>query len=194
MNDMLQAIVPKSDQLNADSLIGGQTKTVKITDVKIGAHEQPVAISYEGDNNKPYKPCKSMCRVLVNVWGPDAKQYIGKQMTLYCDPNVIFGGQKVGGIRISHMSHITQPITMALTATKASRKPFTVQPLVTDEAPLPTLDDMLADIASAPNMDGLEFKYKAAVRAFKDDEQRKKIVAAKEQRKKELKPTEEPTP
>jgi hypothetical protein len=28
------------------------------------------------------------------------------------------------------MSDIAEPITMALTATKASRKPFTVQPLV----------------------------------------------------------------
>ena len=50
-------------------------------------------------------------------------------MTLYRDPAVKFGGLEVGGIRISHMSDIAKPITMALTATRANRKPFTVQPM-----------------------------------------------------------------
>jgi hypothetical protein len=50
-------------------------------------------------------------------------------MTLYRDPTVKFGGFETGGIRISHLSHIDKPTTMALTATRASRKPFTVQPL-----------------------------------------------------------------
>ena len=50
-------------------------------------------------------------------------------MTLYCDPAVQFGGMKVGGIRISHMSHMDKPQTMALTATRSKRAPFTVQPL-----------------------------------------------------------------
>ena len=129
MNDMMSTIIPKSDQLNADDLIGGRTLTVKISKVTIAAGDQPVSIHYEGDNGKPYKACKSMRRVLVNVWGPDANNYIGRSMTLYRDDAVKFGGLDVGGIRISHMSHIDKPVTMALTATKSSRKPFTVQPL-----------------------------------------------------------------
>jgi hypothetical protein len=67
--------------------------------------------------------------VMVHVWGAEAKQYTGRSMTLYCDPNVQFGGIKVGGIRISHMSHIDAPQTMALTSTRARRAAFTVQPL-----------------------------------------------------------------
>lgn len=137
MTDMLKTIIPKSDQLNFDDLPNGVTKTVKITKVSIGAHEQPVAINYEGDGGKPYKPCKSMCRVLVGLWGADAKAYVGRSMTLYGDPKVKFGGLEVGGIRISHMSHIKEPVTMALTATKASRKPFTVRVLESQNDAVP---------------------------------------------------------
>lgn len=129
MNDMASAIVPKSDQLNSDDLIAGPI-TIKVTAVTIrGGQEQPVAISYEGDGGKPYKSCKSMNRVLVTAWGPDATKYVGRSMTLYRDPAVKWGGMEVGGIRISHLSHLEAPITIALTATKGSRKPFNVKPL-----------------------------------------------------------------
>lgn len=130
MTSMLDTIVPKSDQTNADDLLGGRTMTITITNVAIKMDEQPVSLHFDGDNGKPYKPGKSMRRVLVNVWGPDAKVYIGRKLTLYRDDSVKFGGVDVGGIRISHMSHITSAITMALTATKAQRRPFTVRPLI----------------------------------------------------------------
>lgn len=127
--DMAATIIPKSDQLNADDLIAGP-RTITVTGIRGNdSAEQPVSIAFEGDGGKPYKPCKSMRRVMVYVWGPDAKAYIGRSMTLYTDPAVQFGGMKVGGIRISHMSHIEAPQTMALTATRAKRAPFTVQPL-----------------------------------------------------------------
>lgn len=132
--DMSKTIIPKSDQLNADDLIAGP-RTVTITGVRgTETAEQPVAINFQGDDGKPYKPCKSMRRVMVHVWGPDAKAYVGRSMTLYCDSNVVFGGMKVGGIRISHMSHMNGPQTMALTATRAKRAPFTVQPLVVQQS------------------------------------------------------------
>ena len=138
MGDMAKTIIPKSDQLNSDDLIAGPI-TITITDVTIrGGQEQPVSIHFEGDNGKPYKACKSMCRVLVTAWGADSKQYIGRAMTLYRDASVKWAGMEVGGIRISHLSDIDSKITMALTATKGSRKPYTVQPLkaaVTKAAP-----------------------------------------------------------
>lgn len=137
MNDMSQVIVPRSDQQNADDYISGP-RTIKITKVAISpGGEQPVAISFEGDEGKPWKPCKSMSRVLVGAWGPDAKAYTGRSVTLYRDPKVKWGGLEVGGIRISHMSDIEKPLTMALTETRASRKPFTVKPLG-DAPPAPT--------------------------------------------------------
>lgn len=136
MNDMHSTIVPKSDQLNADDLLG-RSITIKITGVTVrGGQEQPVTISYEGDNGKPYKACKSMCRVLVSAWGADSSKYVGRSLTLYCDPKVKWGGMEVGGIRISHMSDIDSALTMALTVTRANKKPFTVKPITgTEHAP-----------------------------------------------------------
>ncbi len=129
MSSMAEAIIPKSDQLNADDLIAGPM-TITITDVSIrGGTEQPVSIHFEGDNGKPYKSCKSMNRVLVTAWGADAKKYVGRSLTLYRDPTVKWAGMEVGGIRISHMSHIDSPLTMALTMTKQNKRPFTVKPL-----------------------------------------------------------------
>ncbi len=134
MVDMTQTITAKSDQLNSDDLIGGSI-TVKITKVTgTGEKDQPIAINYEGDNNKPFKPCKTVRRILVGAWGADGASYVGRSMTLYRDPEVIFGGAKVGGIRVSHLSHIQKPLTLALAANKASKKSVTVQPLATPVA------------------------------------------------------------
>lgn len=132
MTDISGTIAPKSDQMNADDLIAGP-RTITVTKVLLcGEPDQPVAIHFEGDQGKPYKACKSMRRVLVHIWGPDANKYVGRRMTLYRDDKVMFGGVAVGGIRISHMSAIDKPVTMALTATRANRKPFTVAPLRDD--------------------------------------------------------------
>jgi hypothetical protein len=129
MVDMSKFIVAKSDQLNADDLLGGP-RVITITGVRgTDASDQPVAVNYEGDAGKPYKPCKSMRRVMVFCWGKDAHAYAGKSMELYCDPEVSFGGMKVGGIRISRMSHIGGPKQMALTATRGKKGLYKVEPL-----------------------------------------------------------------
>jgi len=149
MTDLSMTIAPKSDQLNADDLIGGATKTITITKVSLlGEADQPIAINFQGDNGKPYKPCKSMRRVLVHVWGKDGNSYVGRSLTLFRDEKVKFGGLDVGGIRISHMSHIDSPVTMALTATKASRKPYTVKPLAVGATPKIS-DDLKAEAIEA---------------------------------------------
>lgn len=127
--DLSTTIAPKSDQLNADDLISGP-RTVTITGVSRGDADQPVNIATaEFGDGRPFKPCKSMRRVLVAAWGPEASNYIGRRMTLYREPGVRFGGQEVGGIRISHLSHIDKRLTLALTMTRGRRAPFVVEPL-----------------------------------------------------------------
>ena len=123
--DISKTIAPKSDQLNADDLIAGP-KTITVTGIKLVAEDQPVAIHFEGDDGKPYKPCKSMRRVLIKAWGPNGAAYVGRSMTLFLDEQVRFGGAAVGGIRISHLSHISKSLTMALTATRATKRAYTV--------------------------------------------------------------------
>ena len=154
MFDLRGTIKPKSDQLNADDLIGGPV-TIRITAVSVAEGEQPVSISFDGDGGKPFKPGKSMRRVLVNLWGPDGEAYVGRSLIIFRDEQVVFGGVEVGGIRISHMSHLQRETTMALTATKAKRKPFTVRPLVVekpaDKAAL-AVEGLLARIAGGQDV------------------------------------------
>lgn len=131
--DISKVIVPKSDQVNADDLLAA-SMTITITGVTVRAGEdQPVSISFEG-SKKVYRPCKSMCRVMVSAWGADSSKYVGRSLTIYCDPQVKWGGMEVGGIRISHMSHIDGKMTMALTVTRANKKPFTVLPMAAQNA------------------------------------------------------------
>jgi len=161
MSSMLDTVIPNSQQLNADDLIGGQSRTIKITNVTIAMGDQPVSIHYEGDGGKPYKPGKSMRRVIINAWGADTSNYIGRSMTLYRDDKVVFGGVAVGGLRISHMSHINEPLTMALTASRTNRKPFTVQPLVVQEDKTLELLKRNAGVAASKGMGELEAWFKA---------------------------------
>jgi hypothetical protein len=131
-SNLAQTIVPKSDQLNADDLLTGPL-TVTVTGVQ--AHDsadQPVSVNIAG--HRPYKPCKSMRRVLITAWGVDGRAWAGRSMTLYCDPEVMFGGIKVGGIRISHLSHIDRELALSLTATRGKKANYKVKPLATTAA------------------------------------------------------------
>lgn len=153
--NMAAFIEAKSDQLNADDLLDSP-RTIVVTGVSANpdSAEQPVSISYEGDNRKPFKPCKTMRRLIVAVWGADAKNYVGRAMTLYRDADVQFGGMQVGGIRISHMSHIDTPQIVPLMVTRGRKKPFKVEPLKaaprTDDAKA-AADKIAATIARAPD-------------------------------------------
>ena len=127
--DLSKTIVPKSDQLNADDLIAG-SKTIRIRDIKMTDDEaQSVSIYYYGDNNKPFKPCKSVRRLLVQLWGANGLDFIGKRLTLYRDETVKWAGVEAGGIRVSHASHIDKPTKVLMTTSKNNRRPITVEPL-----------------------------------------------------------------
>ena len=92
ISNLSDTIVPKSDQLNADQLLGG-SMTITVTDVRRGqSDDQPVIVHYQGDEGRPYKPCKTMRKVLIFAWGDDGHAWIGRSMTLYNDPEVKFGG------------------------------------------------------------------------------------------------------
>lgn len=136
MNDvsnLTDTLKPKSDQLNADDLITGPIN-VTITGVRRGSNEQPVIIDVVG--LMPFKPCKTVRRILVTAWGENGNNWIGKSMTLFCDPTVKFGGVALGGIRVSHLSDINGPINMMLTTTRSKRAQHIVHPLVIDHSEL----------------------------------------------------------
>ena len=145
--DMSKVIEPRSDQINADDFMSGpQTFTLEDVSISPGT-EQPVSIRLQGEK-KVWRPCKSTSRVLVAAWGPDASKYAGRSVTLYRDPTVKWGGLEVGGIRISHLSHIDKTLVLALTASKGNRKPVTIKPLADVPAPDNGLEAWAASIRS----------------------------------------------
>lgn len=129
--DLSTTIEPKSDQQNFDDYATGESRTVTVERVRVlgkGA-DQPVEIHLVEFPGRPYKPSKTMRRVLVIAWGKDGDAYVGRKIRLYGDPDVTFAGQRVGGIKISHLSHIDGPLTLSLTESKGHRAPHSVQPL-----------------------------------------------------------------
>jgi hypothetical protein len=151
VSNLRPTIIPKSDQLNADQLVGGPM-TVTITEVRVTASDdQPVIIHYQGENGRPYKPCKTMRKVLIFAWGEDGRQWAGRSMTLYNDPSVRFGNAEVGGIRISHMTDIEQPVRVSLAATKGKKALHTIEPLT-----MATIEQVKAAISAATNKDGMK--------------------------------------
>lgn len=121
------SIIPKSDQLNADDVVSGPM-TVTVRSVTQGSPDQPVNIAIEEDA-RAYRPCKTMRRLLVHCWGIDAREWKGRKMTLVHDPKVMFGGVLVGGIRISHLSHIEEPVNVMLSEKRGKKAPVSVRPL-----------------------------------------------------------------
>ena len=158
--DITATLEAKSAQLNTDDLIAG-ARTITITKVSAGSAEQPVAVSFEGDGGKPWYPYKSMRRVLVAAWGADASQYVGRRVTLFRDPGVMYGGIQVGGIRVSHLSDLDGPLSIALTVTRQKRSPYKVQPLPAAPAAAPVAapavaaEDLVAAADAACRRSGL---------------------------------------
>lgn len=180
MTSLLPTIEAKSDQLNAEDLIGGP-RTVRVTKVKVSASEdQPVWVHFEGDNGKPFKPCKTVRRLLVRVWGDDSAAYTGRSMTLYLDPEVKYGGMKVGGIRVSHVSHIDGPRKFFLSETRGKKKEHTVRPISAEVLRRgPSLEDALAALDAAQDMQSLQQAW-GAFREFQGDEE---FLTRKDERK-----------
>lgn len=178
--DITKTTEPRSDQMNYDDFVSG-TKTVTVQEVKAGSADQPVEVHLVEFPGRPFKPSKSMRRVLVAAWGSEAEAYKGRRITLYGDPDVKFGGQAVGGIRIAALSHITEPLEVRLTVTRGKRAPFTVQPLP-DVAP--EVEPHLQALTAATTLDELREAWEAAQSAGVASAPL--VVAFKDKRKAEL--------
>lgn len=141
VTNLRDTILAKSDQLNADDIIGTGI-TITVTAVKRGdSAEQPVIIHYQGDNGRPYKPCKTMRRVLIAGWGENGAAWVGRSMSLYNEPSVKFGGVAVGGIRISHMTDIGNGLRLAPNASKGKKQEVIIQPLKAQAPSKPAISD-----------------------------------------------------
>jgi hypothetical protein len=151
--DISDTLAPKSDQMDYVDLIAGP-KTLTITEVRRGpSPDQPVEIAF-AEFERPWRPAKTVRRVLVACWGPDSSVYPGRRVTVYGDASVKFGGQEVGGIRLSHASHIDGPVKVSLMISRGKSAPFTVQPLPTDTSD--KVEDAVAAIGKATTAELLD--------------------------------------
>ncbi|WP_051637729.1 hypothetical protein [Rhodococcus sp. UNC363MFTsu5.1] len=173
--DITETIAPKSDQLNAEDLLSGP-RTVQIESVSKGSSEQPVNIHLVEFPGRPFRPSKTVRRILVAAWGAEASAYVGRRMTLYRDASVRFGGQEVGGIRISHLSHIDKRLTLALTVTRGKRAPYVVEPLPEEQPDVVVdLDSLLAGIEAADTKDALKAIWNQAATLPEGSQGRKTV-------------------
>lgn len=129
MNVTQVTIKKNTDQLNYEDFIGGVTRIVTIVKVEKGRKEAQYDIAIEGDD-RYWRPPATVLKQLVLAYGDEAANWVGKSASLYGDPEVKApGGKKVGGIRVSHLSHITKPLTASLSITRGQSGTFTVEPL-----------------------------------------------------------------
>lgn len=133
--DLQRATQAKSDQLNSCDILGGSL-VAKIVDVKSGSSEQPVIIVIDSWP-QPWKPSKTSLRVLCACWGNEPQNWIGRYAVLFCDETVKFGGEAIGGIRTSHLSHITGTKKVAVNTTRGKKGIQTIEPYYPQEESAP---------------------------------------------------------
>ena len=164
-DDVTPFLSAKSDQLNADDLVGGPI-TVRVIAARItGGTEQPVTVEIDG-GHRPWKPCKTTMRVLAALWGSAPSAWGGRTIRLYRDPSVKYGGVEVGGIRISGMSHIDGPKKITLAASKKSKVEHRIDVLKAEQ---PKPRDAQQDDAPAPNADDFRQSVRLALRDMRAD-------------------------
>jgi hypothetical protein len=157
MNDITNlsdTILAKSDRLNAEDLLAGSL-TITVTNVvryKASNGDNAFYLNYHNDGGRPFYPCKTMRKVITTGWGEDGNAYIGRSMVLFCEHTVKWGGTAVGGVRISHLSHIQKRLILSLSETRGKKKQHTINILqenyYPDEVFNNNFDAMAASIAS----------------------------------------------
>lgn len=185
ISDLRHTIIPKSDQLNTDQLIGGPL-TITVSGVKLSdSAEQPVTVNYVNDGGRPFKPCKTERKLLIHAWGADARKWAGRSMTLYNDPAVKFGSDTTGGVRISHLSHIeAEQIEARLAATRGKKVLRVIKRMADGDA------ELIDAIKAAADVEALKAAFAKAYKTTKDTERRESFKVAYDRRMLELAPSE----
>lgn len=79
---------------------GDITFTIKsVKGGTVAGKNKRAMIEFEG-RKKPLAAGSAICKTVAQLYGNDTRQWVGKSITIYADHNVMFGGEKVGGIRV----------------------------------------------------------------------------------------------
>lgn len=125
--DMTASTEARSDQINAVDLV--QPRTFTIEKVTAGKATHPFDFHLVESPGKVFRPNLGMRRVIIAGWGGKTGAYVGRRFTLFNEPSVVYAGAEIGGIRISHMSHLDKPLKTSLAISQKKKVPYIVQPL-----------------------------------------------------------------
>lgn len=131
--DITESLAPASDQLDAIDLATSGPRTFTVERVSKGNAEQPVQV-HLAEFPRVWRPSKGMRRVLAHCWGTDASAWTGRRVRLFCDPDVMFGKDKTGGTRISHLSDIDGPQSVPMLVSRGKSSTYVVEPLAESDA------------------------------------------------------------
>jgi hypothetical protein len=120
-------IVSKSDQLNAEDLLSGPMLLTVTKWERTGKKDQPLSLHYAGVDGRVFKPCLTMRKVLAYGWGDDMDHWIGRDLVVFNDPEVKWGGAEVGGVRIGEMSDIKSGFKLSLTTARGKKTVYVVK-------------------------------------------------------------------
>lgn len=148
IDDLRSICEPNSNQLNADDLINGpQVFTIKrIAKGPRGKKgDQPMHVHLVEFPRGPWKPPVSIRRLMMELWGENPARWPeGGRVELFRDPDVYFGDEQAGGVRVSGVSHIKESVVDVLVTTgRGKRTKYTISRL--EAAPAPNLASILAD-------------------------------------------------
>lgn len=147
-------IKKNTDQLNYEDFLGGVTRIVTIAKVEKGRKEAQYDIAIEGDD-RYWRPPATILKLLKLAYGDEGADWVGKRAMLYGDPEVKMKGVKVGGIRVSHLSHLDGPLKAPLTVTRGQTADFTILPLPDAPAALPSSLDAMPVVTAFANQHGI---------------------------------------
>ncbi|MET0887723.1 MAG: hypothetical protein ABWX92_14880 [Mycetocola sp.] len=139
MPDITDTLKADSTQLNAIDFPPGTSRTYTVESVRVvpSAKDRPVNIRLAEDpDGREFRPSKGMRRILAACWTPDSDKWVGKRLTIYADPSVRYAGKSIGGLKVSHVSHIDAAKKLPLRESESVTTIHTVQPL--PDAPTPT--------------------------------------------------------
>ncbi|QDP43678.1 hypothetical protein SEA_PHORBESPHLOWER_50 [Gordonia phage PhorbesPhlower] len=131
---------PRSDQWNSDDFVGGKAKVFTIADAKPGSAEQKYDIELAEGDGRVWRPPVTVLRILIDAWGDESDDWIGRRVALYREKSVRFGKEEVGGIRISHMSDLPtgdKPFTHRSSVSRGRKQDVIIKPLPPSYKPIP---------------------------------------------------------
>ena len=144
MADIARAIEPQSDRQNAvDYETGPKVFTVAGTsDYRDEKGRAKVNVHLVEAPDRPFKPSATNLRLIAIGWGEDDTTWPGRRIKLALDPDVTFGREKVGGVRVVALSGLEQPFTAKLPITRGKKQEFRVEILPDAPQPPPIPEDV----------------------------------------------------